>query len=192
MSVFPFSFKEIVVAMGTQHLISLNKISALESRIKDFQRREFPPGLNTGKGRAARYEVHHLILLGIAFQLLEMGMSPDRICGLLRSTGDTLVEQVKSMCSGGLFRHRKTLIYFDPAALASLRDADSEGNGDGFSVGTVAEVTQLLSKVELGTTRLAVIDLRKFLVILITVIAGAKDVTEKEAIAALVNWAKPA
>lgn len=149
--------------LAEMHHVDAERISALQSRIKDFQRREFPPGLNTGKGRAAEYKIEHIVLLTVAFEMLELGMTPDRICTLLASAGEAIVAEAVFYCrsgGGGLLRRKTSLIYFDPRGLSDLRSGrDFVKGAAGISIGTVADLTTKFKRHAIGASRLAVIDL---------------------------------
>jgi hypothetical protein len=192
LAVFPLSFKQVTVLLGSLHLIEMSRISALQSRIKDFQRREFPPGLNTGKGKAAAYTPEHIILLTFAFEMLELGMTPDKICVLLRYAATPILFEVAEVCRTGrpaLLKRNKTVVYFDPRGLSDLREGkDFEGGAPGIFIGTIADMNLALTRRE-GSTRLAVIDLFRLVIDITIGLEGAVGCSADEATRALVEWA---
>lgn len=188
--VFPLSFGQVAETLSVAHLILPDRIPALRSRIKDFQRREFPPGLNTGKGRAANYTPDHLVLLGVAFQLLELGMTPDRICQLLRRTGEVILLEMRNNLARPIhrFSKHKTVIYFDPRGLSDLRDRDFEEGSPGITIVTVDGLAMHLKK-NGGDARLAVIDLMAMMSMLVIGLEEATAFGSKEIIEEIVVWA---
>lgn len=64
--------------MALMHSIADNKRRAFVGRLQHLQKRGFPEGINTGRGRAARYEPHHVLLISMVLQLNELGIPPDK------------------------------------------------------------------------------------------------------------------
>ena len=90
MTSLPLSLSEFTDAILDLHKIGPGRRGAVQARIKDFQRRGFPAGLNTGKGRRAEYGPEQIFKLVMAFKMLELGFAPERIVGF--------VEQVWTDC----------------------------------------------------------------------------------------------
>lgn len=195
MLVFPLSFKEVVVFLGAAHLIAISKLSKFEARIKDFQRRGFPPGLNTGKGKAAEYGAEQVILLMLAFELLELGMTPEKICSLLGISGGTIVHEFRNICRRGrgtILKKNQTIVYFDPQGLSYLRD-----DGDDFSaldpkiiVGVPSDLKRMFSDSINESKRLAVLDLFALVDVLLSCLISAKNCSIEEAVGSLLEWAR--
>lgn len=73
-----YGFADVDVALAEMHGIANAKRSAFSNRLKHLQRMGFPPGVNTGRGRAAIYYAEHVFLLSVALQLSEFGFTPER------------------------------------------------------------------------------------------------------------------
>lgn len=73
-----FSFGVVEAALAHVHTIREDARSAFSARLKHFQRLGFPPGINTGRGRAASYDIGHLLLLMLALELVQLGIPPER------------------------------------------------------------------------------------------------------------------
>lgn len=83
-----YGFAAVERAFASIHNIADDKRSAFVGRLQHLQKLKFPEGTNTGRGRAARYQPHHILLLAIVLQLNELGMIPDKAIRITRrSTG---------------------------------------------------------------------------------------------------------
>jgi hypothetical protein len=76
--ILAYGFADVEAALAEMHLIADDRRSAFSNRLKHLQRLGFPPGVNTGRGRAATYYAEHAFLLGVALQLNELSISPER------------------------------------------------------------------------------------------------------------------
>lgn len=73
-----FSFAEVELALALSYRIVEEKRGAFTAKLQNLQKLRFPGGTNTGRGRAARYTVGHLYLMGVALELSQLGLSPER------------------------------------------------------------------------------------------------------------------
>lgn len=73
-----FSYAQIDEALATAHGIPDHKRSAFLARIKHLQKLGFPPGVNTGRGRAAVYGIGQAFLLALGLELIQLGTNPER------------------------------------------------------------------------------------------------------------------
>jgi hypothetical protein len=148
--------------------------------------------LNTGKGRAAEYNLEHVFLLAVAFQFLELGMTPEKICVLLKSAGDAVVQEVRALIyqgRGSWLTPNKVFVYFDPRGLNDLRDGDFASGKPGLTLGTMADLRSRLSSKPGSATRLAVVDLFQLLSAIISHLAGATETTDAAVIDEVISWA---
>lgn len=81
-----YGFADVEAALAEIHGIADEKRSAFSNRLKHLQRLGFPPGVNTGRGRAATYYAEHAFLLGVALQLNEISVSPERAIKMIESS----------------------------------------------------------------------------------------------------------
>ncbi|WP_324808739.1 hypothetical protein SH584_04030 [Sphingomonas sp. LY29] len=192
MAVFPLTFAQVGAILATIHGVSEGKVSALQSRVKDFQRRGFPNGLNTGKGKAAEYQPEHVIMLGVAFEFLELGMTPERIVLLLSSAEPAVLPEMRRIASkgrGGLLRKNKTLLYFDPRGLTDLREGrDFEKSRTAVMIGTPADLERRFLSDVYGHPRLAVVDLFQMCWDLVEATMEVVDEQQEEVSIAYVEW----
>lgn len=85
---FPLPLSAVMDLLSWRHEIRDDKRTALRGRLQHFQSKGFPAGSNTGRGKAAAYGWDELILLGIAMDLLEIGMPPDLAVSIVRDETD--------------------------------------------------------------------------------------------------------
>lgn len=80
-----YTYKEIEELIARLHAVHPDRRVALLGRIKHFQRLGWPEGSNVGKGTRVRYDTRRTLSLVIAFELLDVGVTPERAVALLRS-----------------------------------------------------------------------------------------------------------
>ena len=118
-----FNFADVERALALTYNVRDDKRSAFSYRLKHLQKLGFPPGINTGRGRAATYTVGHLFLLGVALELNQLGLNPERAVGVIE-------ENMLDIAQGGMMAAREGppdgsfelpfLLYFVPAGLSDL------------------------------------------------------------------------
>jgi len=96
-----YGFAEVEAALAEIHGIAEEKRSAFSNRLKHLQRLGFPPGVNTGRGRAATYYAEHAFLLGVALQLNEFSISPERAIKIIEASFAQLAGGATLAISGG-------------------------------------------------------------------------------------------
>jgi hypothetical protein len=116
------TFGQVEDLLASLHAVSDEHRIALRGRIKHFQRNGWPRGTNTGKGRPARYDFPSLLALAVAFELTQVGMTPDRIVEVLAenwsivSTAANLVLARPDRDEPASFIY----LYCDPSTLSTL------------------------------------------------------------------------
>lgn len=129
-----FNFGEVERTLALAYNIADDKRTAFAARLKHLQKRGFPPGINTGRGRAAVYNVGHLVLLGVALELNQLGLTPERA---IKAIGEDLhaVAMAVHMAArsdeprNGSFEF-PMFLYCDPAVLGELTNDDAGGYAD--------------------------------------------------------------
>ena len=81
-----YAFSDVERALAEIHVIADERRPAFVSRLQHLQKRRFPPGVNTGRGRAASYFAEHAFLLGVALQMIEMSITPERAIRIIDSS----------------------------------------------------------------------------------------------------------
>lgn len=108
-------FGEVEALVREQHLIEEHRFSAFRARLKNLQRLGFPDGINTGKGRAARYLPDHVVLIALAMELAEFGLPPERSVRLLQSYRWTIANWARVAIDEA---SPPLVLLFDPALLS--------------------------------------------------------------------------
>jgi len=111
-----YGFAEVERALASFHSIADDKRSAFVSRLQHLQKLKFPPGVNTGRGRAARYQPHHVFLIAIALQFNELGMNPDRAIRMIRRNLGELAAGVVAALSPSPWHLSSPLICYVPTS----------------------------------------------------------------------------
>ena len=135
--------------MALCHDIAPDKRSAFANRLKHLQKLGFLPDIRTGRGKAADYKGHHVFLLGLALQFIELGLTPERTIFVIRENLNFVLIPTR-FAMRSLTTETKPLPYFvrfDPSILDSLRydnplhDDASETTFYG-GIGTIADTIE--------------------------------------------------
>lgn len=118
-----FSFANVEAALALSHDIAPSKRSAFANRLKHLQKLGFLPEIRTGRGKAADYKGHHIFLLGLALQFIEMGLTPERTIFAIEQEMDLFVIPTR-LAIATLAKEKDPhpfFVRFDPSSLDSLR-----------------------------------------------------------------------
>lgn len=142
----------------------------MEGRLKHFKRLGFPAGVNTGRGIAAKYDASATLRLLIAFELLQLGMMPEKAVALVRVMSHILIGAA-GYAGTDLAKgpdpdvidpdqprtYDPFYILFDPVALSPLIEPYDEGE---LSMGTLYALldSQFLDELDRGKARTALIN----------------------------------
>ncbi|WP_422343173.1 hypothetical protein [Parasphingorhabdus sp.] len=117
--------------LAAMHEIAPAQMGALRSRLKHFKRLKFPVSVNTGAGLHARYGAKEIVFLLYAFQLIELGMTPERVKHYVEKFTDDLA-RISSHVGHLLGRDDSDppadqimKVRFDPNALSALTEPRS-------------------------------------------------------------------
>jgi hypothetical protein len=124
------SFGELESMLAAVHDIADDKRTAFQARIKNFQRLGYPPNLKTEKGRATKYQPGDICLIALAFELTQLGLSPERTKHLvyanrlpttevIRKSAQSLLANEKGFSPFGK-QPASHFLCFDPLALEAL------------------------------------------------------------------------
>lgn len=162
-----FTYKEIQDILSQKHHIADANRTAFRGRIQHMQRLGFPTGVNTGKGRPASYTWQELLLIGLAFEYLEIGSTPDRsIAEIIKIEDMLLVGLSKVILAAEQPDGTEQVDYFlfaELSALLTLRAEDSWHQQ--CRILSFGDIEQILSADGNDAYRspYAIIDLRQFL-----------------------------
>lgn len=131
---------QILEFLARQYEVREDRRGALKGRLQHFQRLGFPAGLNTGRGRAATYDLSKTLQLLIAFEMLQMALSGEQVVRILK--GSELALSKAAFAVGQMLGeklgiaepdHRRFsisedsfLITFDPHALADFSNSEAQ------------------------------------------------------------------
>jgi hypothetical protein len=90
--IMQLTYGQVEDLLADLHDIPPTRQSALRARLKHFKRLGFPAGVNTGRGRAAEYGPSALLRLVLAFEMLQLGMTPERAIATLRVSHTILIQ----------------------------------------------------------------------------------------------------
>ena len=117
-----FSFSQIEAALAGLHRIAPAHRTAFASRIKNYQRQGFPPGTKTGKGRAASYNIGHLLQLAFVFEFNQLGLLPERASRTVTANLETINYAITECVGYRGMKPGEVFIHFDPYNLIELMD----------------------------------------------------------------------
>jgi hypothetical protein len=117
--------------------VPIERESALLGRFQHLQRLRLIEGINPGRGKAAEYRAHQLLIVFIALQMLQLGLTPERAVDVIKQNQDRVR---KAICISVIGDEpiSPSLFWFDPAILTrsqaeidDLADATFDYGGAG-------------------------------------------------------------
>lgn len=117
------SYGEVMSFIAKRHSIAEDKMTALRGRLQHFQRLGWPSGANLGRGTRVRYGLKEVMLLAMAFEMVQLGVGPERIVDAWRQEASGLARQVRDYLTDGYSADNEDPIYFFffPQFLAPLQ-----------------------------------------------------------------------
>jgi hypothetical protein len=120
----PLSQGNLLNLLAELHDVPPAKEGALKGRLQHFQRLGFPAGVNTGRGKPAEYGVSAILRIVVAFEMLQLGIMPERAIGIVRLLGPVIVQAAghggDRLLKSEHAEEGDLLLFFDPCALGSL------------------------------------------------------------------------
>lgn len=139
--VLTFKFGEVDAVLAGLNEVPSAQRTAFQARLKNFHRLGFPKGIGSGRGRAAVYGVGELVQMGLAIELTQLGLTPERAIAVLQSDEYPMLMAVMmaaGICVGApddsfdyevgpVDRHPASMfLYFDPSVLSPRADGLDE------------------------------------------------------------------
>lgn len=106
-------------------MVDANGASAFLGRFQHLQRLRLVMGINPGRGRQAEYRANQVLVIAIAMQLLQLGLTPERAVRIIQSNQDR-VRLCISLAVPSPLEIQPAFLYFDPALLSELGDRSGE------------------------------------------------------------------
>ena len=144
--------REVEDVFGARYGIGKEHSVAFRGRLQHLQRLGFPHGTNTGRGRQAVYGWDQFILLGLALDLIDIGLPPDAAVNLLSVKGD----EVLSLVAGSLAAARWSSI------AKAIRDEKSAFDKSIIAVFHIHALSKLASPDRATTPTLGVFEGKQF------------------------------
>jgi hypothetical protein len=190
------SQSQVLRLLRARHQIAEDKQTALRGRLQHFQRLGFPEGINTGKGRPAHYGAGEVLLISLAFELLEMGLTPERAVHVLQSNMYVVTPATRItadwLLKGDPESSASMFLWFDPTGLSALKlwadDADMASETF-FYGGLPIVLSRIQDWADRGFIRTALLNLTA----IVSEICGGlvdEDVTADHYLRALLEWAE--
>lgn len=122
-----FNFSQVERALMAMHDVPESSRAAFLARLKHLQRLGFPPGINTGRGRAATYHVEHAFLLALVLEMIQLGQNPERATiAIYRSIAD-ISKAALMYCEQGQDGLEPIYLVLVPAILSEALEVKSPG-----------------------------------------------------------------
>lgn len=187
-----FTYKDVVETFCIKHEISSGRKTAFKGRLQHFQRQGFPPGVNTGKGKAASYRWRELILLGLALEYAEIGSTPDRSIKEVSKFSDVLISGLSnSLVESDVSEEDKpSFLCIELSALLPLKT--EENWNQEIKILSIREIGEVFSEFGVATMQspYAIIDLRQFVAGLLTSLEQVVGHSRIDIIKSLKLWAR--
>lgn len=132
---FALRYPEVEALLAKLHQVAPTGRVALMGRIKNLQRKGWPPGTNSGRGKPAEYDMRALIELLMAFELTALRIPPEQAVEWLRELGwgycaadlsrlgrDLRDGKVETVDRVKKLLNVAVLMIFDPDGLETLRE----------------------------------------------------------------------
>ncbi|WIA54313.1 hypothetical protein N6H05_14700 [Sphingobium sp. WTD-1] len=98
-----------------------NRRSAMLGRFQHLQRLSLIDGINPGRGRAAEYRAHQVLVVAVAFEMLQLGLSPERVVQTIKANQDAIRLAI-GLAVGKKGEIQPSVIWFDPAIVNGAAD----------------------------------------------------------------------
>nr|WP_314446346.1 hypothetical protein [uncultured Sphingomonas sp.] len=156
-----FGFRTLEISLATAFRIPLDELPRFRARIKQLQRLGFPAGVNIGRGVKMPYSTEHLTKLGLAFSLLESGLTAKIATDLVEQRWDRWRSGFWAVCQAdpedsavfALIRFHGLTTVSGAAAEVTIEDGNSllnqqaaVSNGHCPTAHTILNMTALLER----------------------------------------------
>lgn len=84
------SFAQLKTTLASHLKVDELKLDKFQMRLKQLQRLGWPRGVNNGRKTRVSYTAQQLLELAFIFELIELGLSPERATGLIEFWWDSL------------------------------------------------------------------------------------------------------
>jgi hypothetical protein len=152
--------------------IASHQRTAFQARLKNLHRLGFPQGIGQGRGKAIIYGARELLLMAVAVELAQVGLTPERIIEVIQDDEYPLWMAVHMAASA--LHHRPQVfregfsyewadqedtdptpffLFLDPSTLAPWNDDGEDRASGSFSFGGLGVVRENLARWTTGPSR---------------------------------------
>jgi hypothetical protein len=115
---------QVIALLADAMEVPEQRRSALLGRFQHLQRLALVEGINPGRGKAAEYRPHQILIIAIAFQMLQLGLTPERAVQVIKQDQDR-VRLAMGLAVNETGTITPALLWFDPSILTRSQ----EGSG---------------------------------------------------------------
>lgn len=120
----------LLSVLGQAMLVDPAGAGAFLGRFQHLQRLRLVEGINPGRGRQAAYRANQVMVIAIAMQLLQLGLSPERAVRIIRDNRDR-VRLAIGLAVPTAEKLAPAFLYLDPALLTALgADGSDAGHAE--------------------------------------------------------------
>lgn len=186
------TYGELEAFLAEIHRVAPEKRTALKGRLKHFQRLGWPAGTNQGKGARVQYGVGQTLSLAIGFELLQLGLTPERVVDQMKYAGGYLVDGFLECLDQTVSEPDPVYYIFAPESLHSFRGEEGEGPGFSSMLLSRSQVQEMLSSAPLfHQRRFAFIDMLAVLDAYLEYFKNEGAIASREQLREpLLNWQK--
>jgi len=121
--------EQLQALMMRLHNVIPERRIALMGRLKHLQRLGWPPDSNLGKGKRVRYSAQQIVLVALALEMIQLGLTPERTVKTLQAHFAYIWPVVSGVAGARGKMSKPSLLILDPAALSNALDS-IEGDGE--------------------------------------------------------------
>lgn len=137
-----FSFAQVGHVTCEVLRLSSAKAPAVRARIKHLQRLQFPSSVNVGGGARSNYDVEALLQVVLAFEMFDLGFTPDRVKPTVQTHWNQLRwEFAVALASPAIANYVATF----PSALDGLRIPEETAEVATLYSGSLEQLAQTLA-----------------------------------------------
>lgn len=116
---FGIGRSHLLSVLGQAMLVETASAGAFLGRFQHLQRLRLVEGINPGRGRQAAYRANQVMVIALAMQLLQLGLSPERAVRIIKENKERVRLSI-SLAVTSAERLAPAFLYFDPALLTAL------------------------------------------------------------------------
>lgn len=166
---------QLLNLLADSMLVPHDRRSAFLGRFQHLQRLSLIEGINPGRGKQAEYQAHQVLLIAIAFQMLQLGLSPERAVKIIKENQEQIRLAIRIAIENQA-EISPSLLWFDPGIISpAIEGYDVEDLADAtFTQGDGETAMEMFKRylVDGGVTRLSFISVSNTLGSLLRAIEG--------------------